>query len=208
MRKVPVTAHEVTEGGVSAIEVADRFATVRTNPFTQAPEALGVVGRDYTPLQNEAHCGFLNTLADQSGAVFDTAGSLRGGRQVFVTMRLPESLQIGGSDEVNVNIAGEERSGRARGHAAPPVARRGDRQPHPGDRVGRLPGGHGVHRPLRPGEDPRGRRRRPCAAVADDRGAEQGQGAGVEAPRADRLRSGWGRGRGAVLPPSLIVVGG
>ena len=105
VRKVPVTAHEVTEGGVSAIEVPDRFATVRTNPFTQAPEALGVVGRDYTPLQNEAHCEFLNTLADQSGAIFDTAGSLRGGRQVFVTMRLPESLQIGGSDEINVNIA-------------------------------------------------------------------------------------------------------
>lgn len=105
VRKVPLTAHEVTEDGVSAIEVPDQFATVRTNPFTGSPETLGVVGNGYTPLQNEAHCEFLNTLADESGAIFDTAGSLRGGRQVFVTMRLPESMRVGGSDEVNVNIA-------------------------------------------------------------------------------------------------------
>ncbi|HON74695.1 MAG TPA: DUF932 domain-containing protein, partial [Dermatophilaceae bacterium] len=39
------------------------------------------------------------------GATFDTAGSLRGGRQVFVTMRLPEHLSIGGSDRVDLNIA-------------------------------------------------------------------------------------------------------
>lgn len=45
-----------------------------------------------------------------------------------------------------------------------------------------------------PGEDPRGRGRCPRAAVADDRGPQQGQGADVEAPRADRLRSGLGEG--------------
>src|SRR4051794_24779737 len=56
------------------------------------------------PLQNEEHAKFLN-LADQSGAVFDTAGSLRGGRQVFITMQLPETLRIGGTDAVDLNIA-------------------------------------------------------------------------------------------------------
>ncbi len=47
----PTTA-EVSEGGVTAIEVPG-FATVRTNPFTGEPEALGVVCGGYTPLQNE-----------------------------------------------------------------------------------------------------------------------------------------------------------
>jgi len=79
VRKVPLTANEVTEDGVTSIE-APGFATVRTNPFTGQPEALGVVGGGYTPLQNEDHAEFLNLLADQSGAIFDTAGSLRGGR--------------------------------------------------------------------------------------------------------------------------------
>lgn len=104
VRKVPLSATEVTKAGVTTID-APGFATVRTNPFTGDPEALGVVGAGYTPLQNEAHAEFLNTLADESGAVFDTAGSLRGGRQVFITMQLPESLRVGGTDRVDLHIA-------------------------------------------------------------------------------------------------------
>ena len=104
VRTVALTATEIGPDGVDTIEVPG-FATVRSNPFTGRPEALGVVGAGYTPLQNEEHCEFLNRLADESGAIFDTAGSLRGGRQVFVTMRLPESLRIGGTDQVDLNIA-------------------------------------------------------------------------------------------------------
>ncbi|CAN7512723.1 DUF932 domain-containing protein [Knoellia sp. LjRoot47] len=104
VRKVPLTANVMDEDGVTTLDVP-AFATVRTNPFTHAPEALGVVGSGYRPLQNEEHAEFLNLLADQSGAVFDTAGSLRGGRHVFVTMRLPESLFVGGTDRVDLNIA-------------------------------------------------------------------------------------------------------
>ena len=104
MHKVPLSAAELTPSGVSTLEVPG-FATVRTNPFTGEPEALGVVGNGYHPLQNEEHCEFLNHLADASGAIFDTAGSLRGGRQVFVTMCLPETILIGGVDELDLNIA-------------------------------------------------------------------------------------------------------
>ena len=99
VRKLPLTTAEVSEGGVTPIEVPG-FATVRTNPFTGQPEALGVVGGGYTPLQNEDHADFLNLLADESGAIFDTAGSLRGGRKVFITMQLPDSLTVGGTDRV------------------------------------------------------------------------------------------------------------
>lgn len=105
VRKVGLTAHEVTEHGVTAVEVPDRFATVRTNPFNGSPEALGVVGNTYQPIQNEEHCEILNRLVDESGATFDTAGSLRGGRQVFVTMRLPESIKVAGVDELSINLA-------------------------------------------------------------------------------------------------------
>ncbi|GIG23330.1 hypothetical protein Cch01nite_40540 [Cellulomonas chitinilytica] len=104
VHKVPLTASEVTPDGVTHMDVPG-FATVRTNPFTGQPEPLGVVGDAYTPLQNEEHAEFLNLLADESGAIFDTAGSLRGGRQVFVTMRLPQYLLVGGSDRVDLNIA-------------------------------------------------------------------------------------------------------
>jgi phage/plasmid-like protein (TIGR03299 family) len=104
VRTAPLDAQVVDADGVSTVD-APGYATVRTNPFTGRPEALGVVGAGYQPLQNEAHAEFLNTLADVSGATFDTAGSLRGGRQVFITMKLPRQLRIAGTDRVDLNIA-------------------------------------------------------------------------------------------------------
>ena len=106
VRELPLTTAEVSDGGLTPIGVPG-FATVRTNPFTGAsgaPEALGVVDGGYTLLQNEDNAEFLNLLADESGAIFDTAGSLRGGRQVFVAMQLPDSLTVGGTDRVDLNI--------------------------------------------------------------------------------------------------------
>lgn len=105
VRKLPLTAAEVTDEGVTTLEVPSAYATVRTNPFTGAVEPLGVVGEQYTPIQNEEHAEFLNRLVDESGAIFDTAGSLRGGRQIFVTMQLPHGMKVGGVDPINLNIA-------------------------------------------------------------------------------------------------------
>jgi phage/plasmid-like protein (TIGR03299 family) len=104
VRKTPLSTTEITADGVTTLEVPGHFATVRTNPFTGATEPLGVVGETYRPIQNEEHCEVLNQLVDDSGAIFDTAGSLRGGRQVFVSLKLPETMMVGGSDRVDVNI--------------------------------------------------------------------------------------------------------
>jgi phage/plasmid-like protein (TIGR03299 family) len=106
VRKLPLTATEITEDGVTTLDVPDRFSTVRTNPKTKTTDYLGVVGSDYTPVQNEENCGLLNTLVDASGAHFETAGSLRGGRQVFVTMKLPETMTLAGTDRMDFYIAG------------------------------------------------------------------------------------------------------
>jgi phage/plasmid-like protein (TIGR03299 family) len=105
VRKAPLTAADITDDGVDQVEVPRFYATVRTNPFTGQPETLGVVGSGYTPLQNEEHAEFLNLLADEGGAIFDTAGSLGGGRQVFITMQLPKTLTVGGTDRVDLYIA-------------------------------------------------------------------------------------------------------
>ncbi|MFX0537413.1 DUF932 domain-containing protein [Ornithinimicrobium sp. Y1847] len=104
VRTVALNATEVTEDGMSSIGVPNRFATVRTNPFTGCAEALGVVGSQYQPIQNEEHAEVLNRLVDDSGAIFDTAGSLKGGRQVFITMRLPQTIKVAGVDEISINL--------------------------------------------------------------------------------------------------------
>jgi len=91
----------ITDNGVTTpapLPVDDHFATVRTNPITGKIDVLGVVGSKYEPVQNEESCALLNALTDESGAVFETAGALRGGRETFVTMRLPESMAFDGID--------------------------------------------------------------------------------------------------------------
>lgn len=88
-----------------SVEVPDRYATVRDNPFESKVDVLGVVGSKYEPIQNEAHAGLLDALVDSSGAHFETAGSLRGGREVFLTMKLPETMTIGDDDNHDLYIA-------------------------------------------------------------------------------------------------------
>ena len=104
VRKEHLQAVVVTDDGVTTIDVPDRYATVRTNPVTGQPEALGVVGPSYVPIQNEEHCDLLDALVDESGAHFETAGSLKGGRQVFITMKLPDTMQVGGTDAVDTYL--------------------------------------------------------------------------------------------------------
>lgn len=97
------------DGEVHDILVPERYAAVRDNPITQVPEALGVVGKVYHFLQNEDMAGLLNNLVDQSGATFETAGATDGGRQVFITMKLPEHINVGGVDRVDQYLAATTR---------------------------------------------------------------------------------------------------
>src|SRR5262249_35498368 len=94
VRKEHLQAVAVGDDGVSTLPVSGRYATVRDNPATGQPEVLGVVGESYRPIQNEEHADLLDTLVDESGAHFETAGSLRGGRQVFLTMHLPKTTSV------------------------------------------------------------------------------------------------------------------
>lgn len=105
VRKEALQAVTLTDDGVSTLEVPGKYATVRTHPGTGAPDVLGVVGEAYRPIQNEDHCDLLDALVDESGAHFETAGSLKGGRQVFITMKLPDSIRVGGVDQVDTYIA-------------------------------------------------------------------------------------------------------
>jgi len=92
------------DGVFGALPVPDQFATVRTNPVSGSVDVLGVVGRGYTVIQNEEHADLLNRVVDEGGARFETAGSLRGGRSVFLSMKLPRTMNIGGIDPVDLYL--------------------------------------------------------------------------------------------------------
>jgi phage/plasmid-like protein (TIGR03299 family) len=105
VRKLILTARELSDSGVTSHEVERFYATARTNPVTQATDILGVVGETYRPVQNEENCEILNAISDESGAHFETAGSLYNGRQTFVTMKLPQGMLLNGKDALDLYIA-------------------------------------------------------------------------------------------------------
>lgn len=104
VRKEALHTTVITADGVTTVDVPQRRATVRTNPVTGGIDVLGVVGAGYEIIQNEQHAELLNVLVDQAGAHFETAGSLDNGRQVFLTMKLPRDLLIGGRDRVDTYL--------------------------------------------------------------------------------------------------------
>jgi phage/plasmid-like protein (TIGR03299 family) len=66
----------------------------RTNPFDKAQnDVLGVVGERYVPLQNEDLFSFGDNLLDGGGR-WETAGSIKGGRQVFGSIALNNSITL------------------------------------------------------------------------------------------------------------------
>jgi phage/plasmid-like protein (TIGR03299 family) len=106
VRKIPLQGIEVNDKGVTKVDCPDKWMTVRTNPLTGATEYLGVVGDDYTTVQNEQVAEVLNLLVDETGAHFETAGSMRKGKSVFVTMKLPSAMQIAGVDRLDLYLIG------------------------------------------------------------------------------------------------------
>lgn len=105
VRKLPLQT--VTESG-KVIAIPNMNAVVRDNPVRKGQ--VDVLSRygvsdSYRVIQNEEHAGLLNALVDESGASFETAGALDGGRQVFISMKLPGHINIGGVDPIENYIA-------------------------------------------------------------------------------------------------------
>lgn len=107
IRKSPAVAH-VTDPitkEVSYVPMPGRNAVIYDDPATGQLGFLGDVGDAHVTMQNEDQIEFLNTIRDETGATFETAGITGGGRRVFVTLKLPGTLKIGGVDDVEMYLA-------------------------------------------------------------------------------------------------------
>jgi phage/plasmid-like protein (TIGR03299 family) len=107
VRTIPTVGIDIVDGVETRIAADDKQMTVRRNPVTGITEYLGIVGTDYTVVQNEQCAEMLDQLVDQvGGAHFETAGSLRNGKSVFVTLKLPTAMEIAGVDRMDLYLIG------------------------------------------------------------------------------------------------------
>jgi len=83
-----------TDGSTCA--VATHKAIVRMD--SQA--ILGIVGRKYQPVQNAQTFEWLDEVIGPGKAVYETAGSLHGGKIVWALVKLPGELRVANTDDV------------------------------------------------------------------------------------------------------------
>ena len=91
-----------------AVEVPGKYAVVRRNPDPELAgqsDVLGVVGEDYTVVSNEDAFAFLGQLVDDGDVKIETAGSLREGKRVFVTMKVPGHITVADGDDLDLYVA-------------------------------------------------------------------------------------------------------
>jgi len=96
----PLRVYMGHEARPQYVTVEDRFGVIRDVDS----KVLGVVGTSYVPLQNRDAFAFFDNLTDSGEAKYETAGSLRGGKWVFMTAKVPQTMSVGGVDDVDTYI--------------------------------------------------------------------------------------------------------
>jgi len=80
--------------GAAPIAARSFVANVRTD----TRGVLGIVTRKYQPFQNRDAFAFADAIVGEGHARYETAGALRGGRRVWMLLKLPGPLSAGMSD--------------------------------------------------------------------------------------------------------------
>lgn len=81
-------------------EYPNRFAIVRTD----TNQEFDIVSDQYEIVQNEEHAMLLDEIVVQGQAWYHTAGSLRGGRVIWMLVKLPNSIEVVLNDPIEQYI--------------------------------------------------------------------------------------------------------
>jgi phage/plasmid-like protein (TIGR03299 family) len=88
----------VSKVGGSDVAIPDYRAVVRDTDKS----VLGVVGTRYRPIQNKDAFSFFDEVVGGKQAIYHTAGSLDGGRRIWLLAKLPGEIIIPGKKDENI----------------------------------------------------------------------------------------------------------
>lgn len=109
VRKVPLMANVTVPLSIGptvlSIPMPDHFGIVRDNPIIAGQvDSLHVSKGRYTVIQNEEITALADAIVGESSAHFETGGAIDGGRKVFLSMKLPSHIMVGGVDMVGMYL--------------------------------------------------------------------------------------------------------
>ena len=81
-------------------EVKGKRAVKRTD----TGEVFTIMGDGYEPVQNKDAFNFFDAVVGQGEAIYHTAGSLYGGKRIWILAKLPEDIQITPEDKIQPYI--------------------------------------------------------------------------------------------------------
>jgi phage/plasmid-like protein (TIGR03299 family) len=102
LRPIYRQKHLITADGVDVAyeQIENRFELTRDSDETP----YAVLSDKYKPFQNEQAFDFMDSLVASGAAKYETAGALKGGRVVFVTMETPDYITLPGGDQIKTYL--------------------------------------------------------------------------------------------------------
>jgi len=89
--KVPLHATD----GKRQLEAKGKYAVVRKDLWgTEECRVLGVVGKQYNPLQNREAFTFFDPIVGENAAIYHTAGVLGAGERIWILAKLPGNVTV------------------------------------------------------------------------------------------------------------------
>jgi len=83
----------INNEGAQILTLADKVCTTRVNKDGTA-SVLGITSPTYSIVQNGDIVDMVDAVTYESGAVYESAGELRGGKKIFLAAKLPHNLAL------------------------------------------------------------------------------------------------------------------